>query len=260
MMSEKELLILSIKDFFTPKMIKFSLLPFIITLISMYLIFIIIASIGIEQLHIINFHETQTYMQNGVEHTENISTKIQGSDIMAFLSSYALTSWIGSFLIYAIGGFLTLYASIFVTVIVIGFLTPLVMKELQKRHYNDVEMIGHSNIISSIISTIKWAIVMLVLFIILVPFYFIPILNIIALNFPLYYFFHKMLTLDISSNICSAEEDRHIRYFSKNSIRAKTLGLYVVSLIPFVIFFGAIFYVIYLSNTYFLEVKKIRAI
>lgn len=258
-MSEKELFILSIKDFLTPKMLKYSLLPLIVTLIVMYLLFFTLASLWVDQLHVMNFQETHTYMQNGVEHSENISAKIQGSGIMEFLASYALTSWIATFLIYVIGGFLTLYASVFIAVVVIGFLTPLVMKELQKRHYKDVEMIGHSNILLSMLSLVKWSVVMILLFIALIPFYFVPVLNIVALNFPLYYFFHKMLTLDVSSNICAREEDKQIRYFRKNSLRAKTLGLYIISLIPFVVFFGAVFYVIYLGNSYFLEVRKIRA-
>jgi len=67
-----------------------------------------------------------------------------------------------------------------------------------------------------------------------------------------------MLTFDISSNICTKEENKKIKYFSSNKIRFKTLALYIVSLIPFAIFFGAIFYVIYLGHTYFLELRKLR--
>jgi len=92
----------------------------------------------------------------------------------------------------------------------------------------------------------------------LIPFYFIPILNIIAFNLPLYYFFHKMLVYDISSNMTTREENEKIKYFNKNSLRAKTLFLYLISLIPFTIFFTAVFYVIYLGNTYFIEVRKLR--
>jgi len=255
----QNILLLSIKDFFTPKILKYALLPFLITLILMYLIFFVIAGIGVDSLATLDVQSTQTSIQNGVPHTETISAKLEGLAIIQYLMSFALTSWIATFFIYAIGGFLTLYASIFITVIVIGFLTPNVLKELQKRHYNDVKMIGHSNILSAMFNIIKWTFIMLMLFVLLIPFYFIPLLNIIAFNLPLYYFFHKMLTFDISSNICTLEEDKQIKYFSKNRLRAKTLGLYLISLIPFVIFFAAIFYVVYLGNTYFVEVKKLRA-
>ena len=257
-MKDKNILLLSIKDFLTPKMLKYALLPFIVTLILMYIIFFAIAGIGVDSLATLDVQSTQTTVQNGIPHTESITAKLEGLEIIQYLMSFAVTSWIATFLIYAIGGFLTLHASIFIAIIVIGFLTPAVMKELQRRHYPDVEMVGHSNILEVLFSIIKWTAVMIALFIILVPFYFIPLVNVIAFNFPLYYFFHKMLTFDISSNLCTKEEDKQIKYFSKNSIRAKTLLLFIISFIPFVVFFLAIFYVIYLGNSYFIEVRKLR--
>lgn len=259
-MSERYLILLSIKDFLTPKMLKYSILPFIISLIVMYILFFVIAGIGIEQLGTLNFQSTQTTMENGIPHTENISTQVEGSAIIKFLMSYAITSWLATFFIYAIGGFLAIYTSIFVAVIIIGFLTPFILKELQARHYRDIEMIGYSNIFYSIFLALKWIVIMFLLFILLIPFYFIPFINIIALNIPLYYFFHKMLKFDVSSNICTAEESRQISFFSANKLKIKTLVLYFISLIPFAIFFGAVFYVIYLGHTYFTEVKRIRNI
>jgi hypothetical protein len=257
-MNDQNLLLLSIKDFLTPKMLKYSILPFIITMILMYVVFFILAGIGLDQLGSMNVQTTQTTIENGIPYTESFSAQLEGSAIIQFLMSYTITSWIASFLVYAIGGFFVLYASIFIAVIVIGFLTPFVMKELQKRHYKDIELIGHSNMFSAILLMIKWVAVMLLLFFLLIPLYFIPLVNLIAFNLPLYYFFHKVLLYDVSSNICTDEEDKQIKFFNKNMLRGKTLLLYLVSLIPFAIFFGAIFYVIYLGNTYFVEVKKIR--
>ncbi len=259
-MSEKNILLLSIKDFLTPKMLKYSVLPLVISLVVMYILFFIIAGIGIEQLGTLNIQSTQTTIENGIPHTESIDAKLEGSSIIQFLMSYAITSWLATFLIYAIGGFLTIYISIFLAVIIIGFLTPFILRELQARHYTDVEMIGHSNILYSIFLALKWATTMILLFILLIPFYFIPLINIVALNIPLYYFFHKMLTFDVSSNISSKEEDKQISFFSANRLRVKTLALYLISLVPFAIFFSAVFYVIYLGHTYFTEVKKIRRV
>ena len=66
------------------------------------------------------------------------------------------------------------------------------------------------------------------------------------------------MTFDIASTITTKEEDKNIRFRISNELRLKTLGLYLVSLIPFAVFFGAVFYVIYLGNTYFLETRKLR--
>lgn len=257
-MNEKELFLQSIKDFLTPKMLKFSILPFLITLVVMYAFFFGLAGMGVEQLGIMHVESTQTTIQDGVPHTESLSTQLEGSSIIKFLMSYTLTSWLATFLIYTVGGFLTIYLSVFIAVIVIGFLTPFVLRELQTRHYQDVTMIGHSNLLMALFLALKWAAVMLFLFLLFIPLYFIPLLNIIAINIPLYYFFHKMLTYDVASTICTKEESRQIGYFSANKLRAKTAALYMLSLVPFAIFFTAIFFVIYLGHTYFAEVKKLR--
>ena len=257
-MNEKNILLLSVKDFLTPKMLKYSILPFIITMVVMYILFFVVAGIGLDQLGTMDIQSTQTTMENGIPHTDSFSAQLQGSAIIQFLMSYTITSWIASFLVYAIGGFFVLYASIFIAVIILGFLTPMILKELQKRHYKDIEMIGFSNLFESIFLMFKWVLVMILLFFLLIPLYFIPLVNIIAFNLPLYYFFHKMINYDISSNICSRDEEKQIRFFNKNMLRVKTLLLYLISLIPFAIFFGAVFYVIYLGNTYFSEVKKLR--
>ncbi len=258
MRNEKEIVLLSIKDFLSPKMLKYSLAPFLITLILMYVLFFVVAGMGVDSLAQMQIESTQTSLQNGIPHTQSTTTVFEGNSIVEYLMSFAITSWLATFFIYAIGGFLTLYVSIFIAIIVIGFLTPFVLRELQKRHYQDIELIGHSNIVAGLFHLIKWAIIMLLLFIVLIPFYFIPMLNIVALNLPLYYFFHKMLKFDISSNICTKEEDKQINYYLSGKLRLKTLSLYLISLIPFAIFFGAILFVIYLGHTYFLEVKKLR--
>ena len=250
----------SIKDFFTAKMLKYALLPFVATLVLMYVLFFVLAGAGIEHLGSLDVETSQTTIENGVPHTETLSAKLEGLAIVEFLMSYAITSWIVTFLLYAVGGFLTLYLSIFVALLVIGFLTPFVLKELHKRHYSELEMIGFSNLFEALFLAIKWAAIMLLLFIVLIPLYLIPLVNIIALHFPLYYFFHKMMLYDIGSTISSREEFKYLKYTKATSFRLKTLGLYLASLIPFAIFFGAIFYVIYLGHSYFLEVQKVRAI
>ena len=254
------LLMLSIRDFFTSKMLKYAILPFVATLVVMYILFFVFAGSELDSWHTnLDINTTQTTIQNGVPHTKNFSAHVEDSSIIKFLMKYSVTSWLASFLVYAIGGFFVLFASIFLGVIIVGFMTPLVLKELHMRHYNDVKMIGYSNIFESVFLVVKWALIMLLLFFILIPLYFIPILNIIAFNFPLYYFFHKMLIFDVSSNIATRQENKKLLYYKKGTLRAKTLFLYLISLIPFAIFFGAIFYVVYIGNTYFTEIRKLRS-
>lgn len=256
--SENSILSLSIKDLLSAKMLKYSLLPFLLSVVILYLLFFVVAGVGLDSLGSMHIESTQTTVVDGVPNSDSFEATLEGSALIQFLMSHAITSWIASFLVYTIGGFLTLYFSIFVALLVIGFLTPLILREIQRRHYSDVEMIGYSNIFAALLLTLKWVSVMLLMFILFVPLYFIPLVNIIAFNLPLYYLFHKMLNYDVSSTICTKEEAMKIKFFHSSTLRLKTLGLYLISLIPFVILFATIFFVIYLGHSYFLETRKIR--
>ena len=255
-----ELFIQSIKDLFTAKMLKYSLVPLIVTLIVSYIAFGFVASIGIEHLQA-TLESSTTTTQNGVPHTRsdaiNIDTN-QTSGIVHFIASYLVGSWVFNFFIYAIGSFFVLYASIFVAVIIIGFLTPYILKEPQNLHYQDVAMIGFGSVAESIFLTVKWAFFMLGMFLLFFPLYFIPVINMIALNFPLYYFFHKMINYDIASNILIKEEFSVIKSKYANELRLKSLLLYLLSLIPSFILFASVLFVIYLGHTYFEKAKELR--
>ena len=258
MNSENSTLSLSLRDLFTGKMIKYSLLPFILSMIVLYFLFFVVAGIGLDFLGSMNVETTSTSMQNGVPHTDSFSATLEGTALIQWLMSHAITSWIATFLVYTIGSFLTLYFSIFVALIIVGFLTPTILRELQYRHYQDVEMVGHSNAIASLFLMLKWLLIMIMMFIVFIPLYLIPLVNIVAFNLPLYYFFHKVMTYDVSSTICTKDEAMKIKFFHATTLRLKTLGLYLISLIPFVVFFASVFYIIYLGNAYFLETRKMR--
>jgi hypothetical protein len=256
MNGETSVISLSVKDLFSAKMLKYSILPFVISTLIAYVFFFLLAGAGLDQFGAMDLASTQTTVQNGIPHTESFATTLEGAAIIKFLMSSAITSWIASFLVYTIGGFLMLYFSIFIALIVIGFLTPAILGEIQRRHYPDLKMVGHSNVFEALFLTLKWTLTMIILFFVLI---LIPVLNIIAFNLPLYYFFHKMMTYDVGSAICSRDENLKIKFFNASALRLKTLGLYLISLIPFVIFFASVFYVIYLGHSYFLEVRKLRA-
>ncbi len=258
MQNELKLFKQSIEDFLSPKMLKFALLPLLISVTILYTFFFILTDIGLEKIGTVHVNTVQTTVENGVVHTDQTDATLQGGGIVDFLLHNSVTSGITEFIVYTVGSLMTLYLSIFVAISILGFLTPYILKALQKKHYPDIEMKGYGNIFESLFLMVKWVFVMVFLFILLSPLYLVPGINLIVINIPLYYFFHKTLTYDISSNICTKEEAKEIEYFYKNSLRAKTLLLYMLSLIPFTIFFTTIFFVIYLGNSYFEALKQKR--
>jgi len=250
---------LSVKDYFTKDMLKLIVFPLIGSFLVMMIMFYAIADMGLSSLENtqIQIQQHQTMVENGVVNETSTNETYTGSSIIDFLLRYTVTSWIVSFLVYTVGLFAIGYLSIFTSLIIVGFLTPTILHTVHKRHYSQLELEeGYDTIMGSIFKLLKTTLVMLLLLIVFIPFYFIPVVNIIAINLPFYYLFHKMLNYDVSANIMSHEKFKHLYYFNKSSFRTKTLLLYAVSLIPFVAFFISIFYIIYIGHSYFHLLEK----
>ncbi len=253
-MLDFKLLKLSIEDYFTKDMLKLIIYPLFGSAIVMFILFFSIADMGLSSLEDtqIQIQTHQTMIENGQIHEETTTQSYTGNSIVDFLLRYTITSWIVSFLVYTIGLFAIGYLSIFISLIIVGFLTPKILSIVHKRHYKDLQLEeGYDTIITSIFKLIKTAFIMLILFIVLMPLYFIPLLNIFAINLPFYYFFHKILNYDVSSNLMSKKKFQQLYYFNKTPMRIKTIFLYTISLIPFVAFFIAIFYIIFIGHSYF---------
>ena len=131
---------------------------------------------------------------------------------------------------------------------------------LHKKYYSHLQLNGYGTITSSIWILLKSAFMMILLFVLLIPVYFVPVLNIIAFALPLYYFFHKLLNFDVSSTILSAEQYKIIYKKEANNFRLRTLFLYFISMIPFATLFTAVYYIIYLGHAYFIKLEELTKI
>ncbi len=253
MKNELNILELSIKDYFTKPMLKLMVYPLIGTIFVLYTTFFIIADIGLGTLENaqLQIQQQQIKIENGqISHSEQ-NESYTGSSIVDFMLRYTVTSWIVSFLVYTIGLFAIGYISIFISLVIVGLLTPRILAIIHRRYYPEVKVNGYGTVMDGLFELIKTAFVMILIFFALLPFYFIPVINIVAINLPFYYFFHKMLHYDVASTLMSKEQFVQIYYSNKLSMRLKTLFLYIVSLIPFMAMFISIFYIIYLGHSYF---------
>jgi len=249
-----KLLKLSIQDYFTKDMLKLIIYPLFGSVIVMFMLFFTVADIGLSSLENtqLQIQTHQTMIENSQVHEESTIQSYTGNSVIDFLLRYTITSWIVSFLVYTIGLFAVGYLSIFISLIIVGFLTSKILSIIHKRHYKNLQLEeGYDTIITSIFKLIKTAFIMLILFIVLIPLYFIPLINIFAINLPFYYFFHKILNYDVSANIMSKKKFQQLYYVNKTPMRIKTIFLYTISLIPFVAFFIAIFYIIFIGHSYF---------
>ncbi len=262
-MSEFNIFSKSIQDFFTKEMLKIAIYPFAITIILFYALFFTGANIGLDALEnsVVQIEQTQTQVVNGVEEKTTINETYEGGNaIVEFLLKNSITSWLIAFFVYTVGGFFILLFSVFIAVFIIGFLTPHILSILIKRHYPQVELNDQTDWIGTIWTPVKHTFGMIGLFLLFIPLYFIPIINIIAINLPFYYFFHKLLNYDVTSNIkMQPREYYQLKAQESNQIRLRSLFLYFISMIPFIALFAAVFYIIYLGRGYMESLIELRA-
>uniref|UniRef100_UPI0040470916 EI24 domain-containing protein n=1 Tax=Aliarcobacter sp. TaxID=2321116 RepID=UPI0040470916 len=254
-MNEIEIILKSIKDFFTSSMLKIALVPLIVTMVILYMLFFAAADFGISSLQ-----EIAAASQNGQEVVIDENAPfyfVWATYFIVFLFKYSFTSWIAGFLLYTIGTVIVLQASVILSIVVIGFLTPMILSILHKRYYSHLTLHGYGTLLSPLWVMVKSLLVMIILFIVLIPVYFVPILNVIAFSLPLYYFFHKLLNFDVSSTILSKQEYKEIYAKEGNSFRLRTLFLYFISMIPFATLFTAVYYIIYLGHAYFIKLDEL---
>jgi len=252
----------SLKDFFSKKMLQFALIPFIGTILVMYVLFFGAASAGLDALEQSTLQvEQQHYSErNGVVQQEQETTTVEGgSAIVRFLMEHTITSWLVSFVVLTVGGLATFILAMFVALIIIGFLTPYIVREVHRRHYSQLPLDHHGSLLGIMLATTKHVGIMALLFLVLVPFYFVPGLNLIAFNLPFYYLFHKLYLLDVSSETTTKERFRLIMAYHGGTLRMTTLTLYALSLIPFAAYFTPVFNVILLTHTLLRKMVEVEA-
>ncbi|WP_281950530.1 EI24 domain-containing protein [Nitrosophilus kaiyonis] len=241
---QKNIFIAAFEDFLTSKFLTLTLAPFFITLIIFsFLIF----GAGSEFFDILN--------QIG-QNPESLNDP----QIKEFVKEYPIISTIaGSFIFQAFAGILfgilgtglAILASTSVAVIIVGFFTPIIVNEIHKRHYSHIPKEGSVDIISYIILTIKTILKFIAIFIVSIILYFIPLINLIAINIPFYYLFASLLTLDVGGEIFNKEELEKILQEKRKEIFGSTFILYLISLIPFAGMLLQVYFVSVLAHQFF---------
>jgi len=283
MMQKKNLFSLSLKDFFTPYFLSLALLPLIITLIILFTLLGYgmqvlndkINSVHIEKTTTEYSTPTQTRSQSSVNITfddnrtatslldmdpMDVFNAFQSSQVLASMLQNKYLSWIIEKVIFLIASYFILILAVIIAVIVVGFFTPLVIAKLKSRHYPPFEIKGHGSFFGVLWYAVKSFIIMVILYIVLIPFYFIPFINILAFNIPAYYFFHKMLVFDVGSSLNSEKEYVQIKSTVGNQIRLRTFLMYLLTLIPFVGIFFPLLFVIYLTHIFMNESIELRRV
>ncbi|MCR4941668.1 MAG: EI24 domain-containing protein [Campylobacter sp.] len=243
-----QIISLSRKDFFTKKFIVLSILPLICS--------VILLGIGVIWV--------------GNEFGEILTQALQSGDFGWFdLSSYSfimsiishgIVHWAISAMFYALASYLMLMLSIIVALFIAGFLTPIITKEINQRHYNlDITPINTSKVIKLSLGV---ALRFLGILCLCLPFMFVPFLHFITINIPFFYLYHKFMLIDLGSNTLN-ENKFELAWLENGGLKfsVSAFVFYVISLVPllglafqiyFIIFFS---HILFRRNSRFLEAK-----
>lgn len=222
-------LITSFKDFLTFKFLAFSLVPLIISSIIFGGIF----------AYMIN------YVAN-IDFNEEAFNFFLGTIVLYFIQTIIMIITISG------GGILALHLSVFFALVIVSFLTPMIVKEINLKYYNynKLDEIGFAQITWLLIKIVLKFLFFLFFVII---FHIIPVINLIApfLMFCLmFYLFFNFLIYDVAS--CVLNKNDFLRF---NPFQFKYLswvfGFYLICNIPYVGFFLPVFFVIFLSHLLF---------
>jgi len=249
--NEADIISLGIKDFFSKDILKIAILPFIVTMIIVYSMFFGAASIALDSFDNIQIEQTSTNTS-----FDQINEPTYVDEIGQWFLKSAAISWIVNILVYSIGAVAMVYVSIFISLIVIGFLTPYILSKIRNKHYENINFHGNISIIGTVMYLIKTIFIMFILLLVLIPFYFIPIVNIFAINLPFYYLFHKMLNFDVGTTILNTHDLKEFQKQNTKELRLRTLKLYLLSLIPFMSLILPVYYIVYVGHGYFSTIEK----
>ena len=246
-MNLSKILLLSVKDFFT-KEILFKL--FLVVLVSILIAYIS----GFYLLDFFFNHETHQYNEASI--SESIEASL-GEIPLVGVYIASVTIWIAVALLAVVGVFLGFYTAVLLSLIIAGLLTPSIIKILIQRRGGSIDNIqGFGNIFTAILKILGIVAIHFLVFILLMPLMFIPLVNILLIFGILYSLFRYMLVYDVGSNYLSQADYKSIASFYNWDIFIITLVGYFASSIPFIGIFSSIFTVIALFNYFYSKVAN----
>ncbi|MDR1615042.1 MAG: EI24 domain-containing protein [Campylobacteraceae bacterium] len=231
----------SISDFFSKKFLTLSFAPlFVVLVLSLLVLFLS----GGEVLRILQI----ALLDDG--------KLISDFPLIAKILSFAAVHYVITILFYLFGVFLAAVLSVVIGILILGFLTPTVVKTVHKRYYSEYKLQA-TGTLKTFSVTLLTLLKFVLLLILAIPFMFIPILNIVAFNVPFFYLFYKLLTFDVISNIIDEKSAEELLKPVKFNILLLSFLFYMLALIPLVGLFLYLFFALYLTHYIFtLLIKK----
>ncbi len=238
------LLLKSLKDYFTLRFLLLSTLPFLVSFLIFGALFLYSGS------EFVNFLNSTANGTNFADIDPN------AHPIVNYLLTLAFVKWTLVTFFYLFGTFLMLLASIIIAVIVIGFFTPYIVKTIHVQYYPNY-IRGEISFVKVLFMYIKVFAIFIFLSFVAIPLLLVPGVNLLVFNIPFYYLFHNLLVIDVGSNIENLHRFKLITQKAKRELLSATFISYLLSLIPVFGLFLQPLFVIFLTHLFFTKSVEI---
>lgn len=223
------------RDFFSKSFLFLSLAPFLIPVILLSSLFYYGGS------------EFSVLLVEGSQSGDFSFLDESAHPILAFLLGFSVVHWLIITLLGVFGTLGVILLSLVIAMVVVGFLTPQVVRIIRKRHYLHVEAVKPDSLAKSLSTMALIFLKFLGLFIFCLPFLLLPFVSFFILNIPFFYLFYKFMIYDVLSTGLSKDAQRVVH---ENSIYLFIVMVlfFSLSLIPLLGLFFQLFFVAYLTH------------
>lgn len=225
-----DILQLALKDFFTLRFLKYSLVPFV----ASFVFFGILAFFA--------FSSLLGYFN---------ALFGEGNGLLAWFYSFAIVHFLVGVLSFLLTSFIFIFASVFLAILITSFLTPYITEEINAKYYNH-EVKSKIPILKTLFCVLWILIKFAGLFILATLLLFVPFINLFVYYVVIYYLFHKLLILDVASSVFGAEEFKNFNtHLSPLEFKFSTLCFYIISSVPLLGVLLQVFFVIFLTHLFY---------
>lgn len=244
--SKTNIFALALGDTLSPRVLLVSLLSFVLT---------IVVFIGAIWLLFGGLGALSAWIAQSLQSFEG---SIEESWFLSMISLIFITKTVVAILFFFTSAMVTYYLFLMVYSVIVGLFAGYFIKEIGSIYYPRVAFSGMGLIsyVWIVLKTLLWTTLM---FLLLSPLVFIPVLN-FALLVPVFYLFHKLLVLDVSSMLNSSKEYKELKRLYAGQMRGISLVCFALTIIPFLGVVIYPYYVIVMSHFIFRKTESLRAL
>lgn len=232
------------RDTFSPKVIMLSLFSLLLSvLIVIGILYVLYDKTSISEI-----------FQSFSNTIDKLFTEFfNNNSAFSFTRKYSIRAYVMRILMYIITIVPLYFVLVFLYGFIISFFIPIFTRDIQKKYYPNINL-KSINILYTPIFYIRTIIITILLLLLLIPAYFIPVVNLLIF-LPLYYFFHKTLIFDVSGTILTHKEYIKLIDTYSKELKLHTLFCFFITLIPIV---GLLLYPFYINYIGHFIIKKVE--